>query len=52
MWRRAYSLSDLGRPRIDVLMTLSGIFRDLLPLQVRMLASAAYKASLVEEPLI
>ena len=45
------SLSDLGRPRIDVLMTLSGIFRDLLPLQVRMLASAAYKASLAEEPL-
>ena len=44
-------LSDLGRPRIDVLITLSGIFRDLLPLQVRMLASAAYKASLVEEPL-
>jgi magnesium chelatase subunit H len=44
-------LSDLGRPRIDVLMTLSGIFRDLLPLQVRMLASAAYKASLAEEPL-
>ena len=25
------SLEDLGRPRIDVLMTLSGIFRDLLP---------------------
>ena len=22
---------DLGRPRIDVLTTLSGIFRDLLP---------------------
>ena len=41
------SLSDLGRPRIDVLMTLSGIFRDLLPLQVRMLASAAYKACLL-----
>ena len=40
-------LSDLGRPRIDVLMTLSGIFRDLLPLQVRMLASAAYKLSLI-----
>ena len=26
-------LSELGRPRIDVVMTLSGIFRDLLPLQ-------------------
>jgi magnesium chelatase subunit H len=25
-------LEELGRPRIDVIMTLSGIFRDLLPL--------------------
>jgi magnesium chelatase subunit H len=35
-------LEDLGRPRIDVVMTLSGIFRDLLPLQTKMLAEAAY----------
>jgi len=42
----------LGRPRIDVIMTLSGIFRDLLPLQTRMLAEAALKAALAEdEPL-
>jgi magnesium chelatase subunit H len=34
-------LAALGRPRIDVVMTLSGIFRDLLPLQTRMLAEAA-----------
>ncbi|MGB0515269.1 MAG: cobaltochelatase subunit CobN, partial [Wenzhouxiangellaceae bacterium] len=26
-------LQELGRPRIDVMMSLSGIFRDLLPLQ-------------------
>ena len=25
------------RPRVDVVMTLSGIFRDLLPLQTRLL---------------
>jgi magnesium chelatase subunit H len=25
-------LAELGRPRIDVVVTLSGIFRDLLPL--------------------
>ncbi len=31
-------LENLGRPRIDVVMTLSGIFRDLLPLQIRLLA--------------
>jgi magnesium chelatase subunit H len=44
-------LEDLGRPRIDVVMTLSGIFRDLLPLQTQMLAEAAYKAATADEPL-
>jgi magnesium chelatase subunit H len=44
-------LEKLGRPRIDVVMTLSGIFRDLLPLQVRMLAEAALKAATADEPL-
>lgn len=44
-------LAQLGRPRIDVLMTLSGIFRDLLPLQTKMLAEAAYKAAMADEPL-
>ena len=44
-------LEDLGRPRIDVVMTLSGIFRDLLPLQTKMLAEAAYKAATADEPL-
>jgi len=44
------SLETLGRPRIDVVMTLSGIFRDLLPLQTRMLAEAAYKAATADEP--
>ncbi len=45
------SLAELGRPRIDVVMTLSGIFRDLLPLQTRMLAEAAFKAATADEPL-
>lgn len=45
------SLAQLGRPRIDVLMTLSGIFRDLLPLQTKMLAEAAYKCAIADEPL-
>ena len=44
-------LSELGRPRIDVIMTLSGIFRDLLPLQTRLLAEAALKAAQADEPL-
>ncbi|MFM2422637.1 MAG: magnesium chelatase, subunit, partial [Pseudomonadota bacterium] len=43
-------LAELGRPRIDVILTLSGIFRDLLPLQTRMLAEAAYLAATADEP--
>jgi magnesium chelatase subunit H len=42
-------IEELGRPRIDVVMTLSGIFRDLLPLQTKMLAEAAYKAAAADE---
>jgi magnesium chelatase subunit H len=45
------SLEELGRPRIDVIMTLSGIFRDLMPLQIRLLAEAAYLAASADEPL-
>ncbi|WP_295390877.1 magnesium chelatase subunit H [uncultured Thiodictyon sp.] len=44
-------LEELGRPRIDCVMTLSGIFRDLLPLQTRLLADASYLAATAEEPL-
>ncbi|MHA6720395.1 magnesium chelatase subunit H [Sphingomonas sp. RS6] len=44
-------LGELGRPRIDVVVTLSGIFRDLLPLQTRMLAEAAWLAASADEPL-
>jgi len=43
-------LAELGRPRIDVVITLSGIFRDLLPLQIRLLAEAAYLAASCDEP--
>ena len=43
-------LEALGRPRIDVVVTLSGVFRDLLPLQTRMLAEAALLASQADEP--
>jgi magnesium chelatase subunit H len=43
-------LETLGRPRIDVLVTLSGIFRDLLPLQTKLLAEAAYLAATADEP--
>ncbi|MGY2047829.1 magnesium chelatase subunit H [Methylobacterium sp. JK268] len=43
-------LAELGRPRIDVVATLSGIFRDLLPLQTKLIAEAAYLAASAEEP--
>jgi magnesium chelatase subunit H len=43
-------LEELGRPRIDVVITLSGIFRDLLPLQIRLLAEAAFLAASADEP--
>jgi magnesium chelatase subunit H len=43
-------LDELGRPRIDIVVTLSGIFRDLLPLQTKMLAEASYLAAAADEP--
>jgi magnesium chelatase subunit H len=42
--------AELGRPRIDVVVSLSGIFRDLLPLQIKLLAEAAYLAATADEP--
>lgn len=47
---RLIPLAQLGRPRVDVVCTLSGIFRDLLPLQVKLLAEAALLASQADEP--
>jgi magnesium chelatase subunit H len=47
---RLISLEQLGRPRIDVVVTLSGIFRDLLPLQVKLLAEAALLCAKADEP--
>jgi magnesium chelatase subunit H len=44
-------LATLGRPRIDVVITISGIFRDLLPLQIKLLAEAAFLAARADEPL-
>jgi magnesium chelatase subunit H len=42
-------LAELGRPRVDVVITLSGIFRDLLPLQIKLLAEAAWLAAAADE---
>ena len=43
-------LTELKRARIDVVITLSGIFRDLLPLQILLLAEAALLAASADEP--
>ncbi|RYY72361.1 MAG: magnesium chelatase, partial [Comamonadaceae bacterium] len=45
------TLAELGRPRVDVVITLSGIFRDLLPLQIKLLAEAAFMAASADETL-
>ena len=44
-------LDALARPRVDVLITLSGVFRDLFPLQIRLLADAALLCATADEPL-
>jgi magnesium chelatase subunit H len=44
-------LETIGRPRVDVVISLSGIFRDLLPLQTKLLAEAAYLAATADEPI-
>ncbi len=43
-------LEELKRPRIDVVVTVSGIFRDLLPMQIKLLAEAALLAASADEP--
>ena len=43
-------LSELGRPRIDIVVTVSGIFRDLLSHQVRLLDRAVRLAATADEP--
>ncbi len=44
-------LVELGRPRVDVVVTVSGIFRDLLGNQMRLIDKAARLAATADEPL-
>jgi magnesium chelatase subunit H len=46
---RLIPLERLGRARVDVVITLSGIFRDLLPMQTKLLAEAALLAASADE---
>ncbi len=43
-------LAELGRPRYDAVVTVSGIFRDLFTHQMRLLDRAARLAALADEP--
>lgn len=43
-------LAELGRPRVDVVVTVSGIFRDLLYHQMQLLDKAARLAAQADEP--
>jgi magnesium chelatase subunit H len=47
----AISLEELGRPRIDVVMTVSGIFRDLFSPTVQLLDKAVRLVARLDEPL-
>src|SRR5215213_2894693 len=47
----AIPLADLGRPRIDVVMTVSGIFRDLFSPTVQLLDKAVRLVAQLDEPL-
>ena len=44
------SLAELGRPRIDVVMTVSGIFRDLFSPTVQLLDKAVRVVAQLDEP--
>jgi magnesium chelatase subunit H len=46
----AIPLEELGRPRIDVVMTVSGIFRDLFSPTVQLLDKAVRLVAQLEEP--
>jgi len=47
----AIPLTELGRPRIDVVMTVSGIFRDLFSPTVHLLDKAVRLVAQLDEPL-
>ena len=47
----AIPLEQLGRPRIDVVMTVSGIFRDLFACTMELLDRAVKRVAALEEPL-
>ncbi len=43
-------LKELGRPRIDIVATVSGIFRDLMAMQAQLIDKAVRLAAAADEP--
>ena len=43
-------LAELGRPRVDIVMTVSGIFRDLFGATMTLLDNAVRKVAALDEP--
>ncbi|MBX0327455.1 magnesium chelatase subunit H [Oscillochloris sp. ZM17-4] len=43
-------LEELGRPRVDVVATVSGIFRDLMAMQAQLIDKAVRMAAAADEP--
>jgi len=46
---RVMALSELGRPRIDVTLRISGMFRDAFPEQIELMASAFRAVAALDE---
>lgn len=43
-------LEELGRPRVDVVLRISGLFRDMYPNLIRLMDEAVTKIAALEEP--
>ena len=44
------ALADIGRPRVDVTLRISGLFRDMFPMQLGLYDAAVRKVSTLDEP--
>ncbi|MGW3952123.1 magnesium chelatase subunit H [Streptomyces sp. NPDC004752] len=47
---RVIPLEELGRPRVDIVCTVSGVFRDTLPTTIELLDRAVRAVAVLDEP--
>ena len=43
--------ADIGRPRVDVTLRISGLFRDMFPMQLGLFDAAVHKVAGLDEPM-